>query len=245
MNIFASYLNFYSLSMKNKIVSTKAEKSHVKYSKAICDMIEQASIARGTGIAKRKPEYIASKITEGKAVLAIHDKKIVGFCYIEDWQKKQFVANSGLIVHPDYRHLGLAKKIKKAIFNLSKNRYPNAKLFGITTSLAVMRINSELGYKPVTFSELTQDNEFWAGCEACRNYEVLQRTNKKMCYCTAMVCDLSKYNPEENNKNLRWERFKDFLKMRKKRIKKDPVLMQDPNIFDIIHLDKEKHAEKK
>ena len=231
--------------MKNKIIITKANISHSKYSKAICDMIEQASIARGTGIAKRKPEYISKKISEGKAIIAIHYDKVVGFCYIEDWQNKEYIANSGLIVHPDYRNLGMAKKIKQAIFNLSKERNPNAKLFGITTSLAVMRINSEIGYKPVTFSELTNDEDFWAGCKACRNYDILKRTNRKMCYCTAMVCDLKKHSVIENNKKQRWEKFTDFLKMRKNRIKKDPILMQDPNIFDVIHLNPKEHEEKK
>ena len=166
-----------------------ANKSHISYSEIICNTIDEAAKVRGTGIAKRKPEYIATKIENGNAVIALDGEKFAGFCYIEQWGHGKFVANSGLIVHPDYRNLGLAKKIKLVIFNHSRTKFPDAKIFSITTGLAVMKMNSDLGYKPVTFSELTTDQSFWNGCQTCKNYDVLQRTEQKMCLCTGMLYD--------------------------------------------------------
>lgn len=169
-----------------------ADSSHVGYAQEICDTMETAAKARGTGIAKRSPEYVATKINEGKAVIAFDGNRFAGFCYIETWGHGKFVANSGLIVHPDFRHSGLAREIKERIFELSRKKYPEAKIFGITTSLAVMKINSELGYKPVTFSELTDDETFWKGCGGCVNYDILTRTERKMCLCTGMLYDPAK-----------------------------------------------------
>jgi len=169
-----------------------ANKSHTIYAKTICETIANAALVRGTGIAKRKAEYIISKIVNGNAVIALDDNAFAGFCYIESWSHGKFVANSGLIVHPDYRNLGLAKKIKKVVFKHSRNKFPNAKVFSITTGLAVMKLNSNLGYKPVTFSELTTDQTFWNGCQTCKNYDVLQRTNQTMCLCTGMLFDPKK-----------------------------------------------------
>jgi N-acetylglutamate synthase-like GNAT family acetyltransferase len=166
-----------------------ANSSFVGYSQEICDLIYESAQARGTGIAKRSAEYVAEKIEAGKAVIALDGDKLVGFSYIETFSHKRFVANSGLIVHPDYRNQGLAKKIKRTIFDLSRKLYPNAKIFSITTGLAVMRMNTELGFKPVTFSELTDDEEFWNGCKCCRNYDILQRNNFKMCLCTGLLYD--------------------------------------------------------
>jgi hypothetical protein len=162
---------------------------HLTYAEEICRVIEEAAKARGTGIAKRDPEYIRKKIQEGKAVIALHGEEFAGFCYIETWSHNKYVANSGLIVAPPFRKAGLAKRIKKMAFDLSRSRFPEAKIFGITTSLAVMKINSELGYKPVTFSELTTDEEFWNGCRSCPNFDVLTRTNRTMCLCTGMLYD--------------------------------------------------------
>lgn len=152
----------------------------------------EAARARGTGIAKRTPEYVRQKMEEGKAIIALQEDRLAGFCYIETWSHGKYVANSGLIVAPEYRHHGLAKRIKERAFNLSRERYPGSKLFGITTSLAVMKINSDLGYKPVTFSELTEDEVFWQGCQSCPNYDILTRTERKMCLCTGMLYDPAK-----------------------------------------------------
>ena len=168
-----------------------ANKSHVKYAQIISDTITESAKVRGTGIAKRTPEYIQKRLENGNAVIALDGDKFAGFCYIEVWGHEKFVANSGLIVHPDYRNQGLAKKIKKRIFELSREKFPDAKIFGITTGLAVMKMNYELGYKPVTFSELTDDPEFWKGCQTCKNFDILTRTERKMCLCTGMLYDAS------------------------------------------------------
>ena len=159
--------------------------------------------ARGTGIAKRTPEYIQLKMAEGKAVIAFTKKgEWAGFCYIETWGHGKFVANSGLIVSPEFRKSGLARDIKEKIFELSRKKYPTAKIFGLTTGLAVMKINSELGYVPVTYSELTDDEAFWKGCQSCINYEILLSKERKNCICTAMLHD-----PEEKKRGKRrmWE----------------------------------------
>ena len=141
-----------------------ADHTHQDFAKIICDEMESSAKARGTGIAKRSPEYIQDKMREGKAVIAFTEDGVwAGFCYIETWSHGKYVANSGLIVSPQFRKGGLAKLIKKKIFALSRKTYPEAKIFGLTTGLAVMKINSELGYEPVTYSELTQDENFWAG----------------------------------------------------------------------------------
>ena len=166
---------------------------HLDYASQICELIETAAQARGTGIAKRTVEYVQSKIKEGKAVIAFGDNNVLaGFCYIETWDHGKYVANSGLIVNPDFRGIGLAMQIKKAAFQLSRKKFPKAKIFGITTSPAVLKINSKLGYRPVGFLELTQDEAFWKGCESCRNFDILTRTNRHFCLCTGMLFD-----PEE------------------------------------------------
>lgn len=201
-----------------------ADKSHSVYADIICQTIAEAAQVRGTGIAKRKPEYIITKMENGNAVIALDGDTFAGFCYIEAWSHAKFVANSGLIVHPDYRNLGLAKQIKQKIFEHSRQKFPDAKIFGITTGLAVMKMNSELGYKPVTFSELTDDQSFWNGCQTCKNYDVLQRTEQKMCLCTGMLFDpKAKQEPKAKkrqfDKNV-WARLKSikqsiFLKKNK------------------------------
>jgi hypothetical protein len=165
------------------------KEKHYCYSQEICDTIEKSAQLRGTGIAKRTPEYIQKKMESGDAMIALDQGKFVGFCYIESWQHGKFVAHSGLIVHPDYRNLGLAKEIKSKVFDYSLKKYPDAKIFGITTGLAVMKINSDLGYKPVPFSELTSDPSFWAGCKTCTNFEILKSKENKMCLCTGMLYD--------------------------------------------------------
>ena len=172
-----------------KIDVMVASVGHLKYVKVINDTIDEAAKARGTGIARRTDEYIADKINQGKAIIALNREEFVGFCYIEAWGHEKFVANSGLIVKPSYRGMGVAKRIKKAAFDLSRKKFPHAKLFGLTTGEQVMRINTELGYVPVTFAKLTDDEQFWAGCKSCVNYDILLRTNMTKCLCTGMVYD--------------------------------------------------------
>ena len=180
-----------------------ATEDDVALAETICLEYQESAKARGTGIAKRSPSYVISKMREGKAIIAYHKSGAwVGFCYIETWGHGEYVAHSGLIVSPAYRKGGLATTIKEKVFELSRKKFPEAKVFGITTSLAVMKINSDLGYKPVTFSELTTDEEFWKGCQSCPNYDILTRNSRRMCLCTGML-----YTPEK-----KWEKLKKGFK---------------------------------
>lgn len=176
----------------NKEIEIKvviAGEEHIPYVQTILDTIEAAAKVRGTGIAKRTPEYLEQKMREKKAIIALADGIFAGFCYIESWGNKQFVANSGLIVVETFRGHGLAKRIKQMAFALCRTRFPNAKVFGLTSGAAVMKINTELGYEPVTFAQLTDDESFWKGCQGCVNYDILTRTERKYCICTAMLYD--------------------------------------------------------
>ena len=185
----------------NNIIIRVADSNDIHYAVTITKEMENSAKARGTGIAKRSPDYIEKKISEGKAVIAVTtDGTWVGFCYIEAWGHEQFVANSGLIVAPEFRKSGVAKQIKRRIFDLSKEKYPHAKIFGLTTGLAVMKINSELGYEPVTYSELTDDEEFWAGCKSCVNFDILMSKERKNCMCTAMLYDPADHREPEETK---------------------------------------------
>lgn len=170
-----------------------ADESHLPFVPLILKTIEDAAKVRGTGIAKRSPEYLEQKMREGKAIIALVDGEFAGFCYIESWGNKQYVANSGLIVVEKFRGHGLAMKIKERSFSLSREKYPQAKLFGLTSGAAVMKINTHLGYVPVTFAELTDDEAFWRGCQGCCNYDILERTGRKYCICTAMLYDPEKH----------------------------------------------------
>ena len=170
-----------------------ADASHEKYVDTILNTIAEAAKVRGTGIARRTHEYLLTKLKEAKAVIALQGDKFAGFSYIETWGNKQYVTTSGLIVHPDFRGIGLAKRIKDMTFSLARTRWPNAKIFSLTSGAAVMAMNTQLGYKPVTFADLTDDEAFWKGCEGCINVDVLHRTNRKYCICTGML-----YDPEEH-----------------------------------------------
>ena len=194
----------------NNIIVRVATSGDTHYAITITDEMQASAQARGTGIAKRSPEYIEKKMNEGKAVIAVTTDNIwVGFCYVEAWGHDQFVANSGLIVAPAFRKSGVAKLIKRRIFDLSKEKYPKSKIFGLTTGLAVMKINSDLGYEPVTYSELTNDEEFWAGCKSCVNYDILVSKERKNCMCTAMLYDpADHFEPEETKAD-----FKQYSKL--------------------------------
>lgn len=184
--------------MKLEVSSEK----HLVYVEEIRNEMEDSARKRGTGIAKRSSEYLSRKISEGNSIIALdEDGTWAGFCYIETWTDGEYVANSGLIVSPQFRNAGLATQIKERIFKLSREKYPNAKIFGLTTGLAVMKINSNLGYKPVIYSELTQDEQFWNGCKNCVNYDILMMKERKNCLCTAMLFIPENLN-KEKNKNL-------------------------------------------
>jgi hypothetical protein len=235
-----------------QIIIRTADDNDIHYAQTITDEMESSAKARGTGIAKRTPDYVAEKIKEGKAVIAhTKDGVWVGFCYIETWSHGEYVANSGLIVAPAFRKGGVAKAIKKKIFELSRQKYPEAKLFGLTTGLAVMKINSELGYEPVTYSELTQDEAFWAGCKSCVNYDILMGKDRKNCMCTAMLYDpKDHYEPEETkqyfeeNKNgferllrfKQWKLLKPFLKKDKDKDENASGVKPKSLLFQLFHL---------
>lgn len=179
--------------MDDNIIVRAATAADTHYAETITNEMAESAKARGTGIAKRSPDYIQKKMEEGKAVIAVtRDGTWVGFCYIESWQHEKFVANSGLIVSPAFRKSGVATEIKRKVFDLSRQKYPHAKIFGLTTGLAVMKINSDLGYEPVTYSQLTTDEQFWKGCQSCINFDILMSKNRQNCLCTAML-----YDPEE------------------------------------------------
>ena len=166
---------------------------HEVYVDTILQTIADAAKVRGTGIAKRTHEYLTTKMKEAKAVIALCGSRFAGFSYIETWGNKQYVTTSGLIVHPDFQGHGVAKRIKDMTFSLARTRWPHAKIFSLTSGAAVMKMNTELGYQPVTFADLTDDEAFWRGCEGCVNVDVLHRTGRKYCICTAML-----YDPEEH-----------------------------------------------
>lgn len=199
-----------------------ANVGHVIYAEQICKLIAESAVSRGTGIAKRTPEYISGKMKEDQAIIALSGEgELAGFCYIESWSDKQYVANSGLIVNPSYRGMGLARKIKRKAFEHSRRKFPEAKLFGLTTSLPVMKINSELGYFPVTYNQLTTDETFWKGCQSCVNYEILKKKSRSNCMCTAMM-----YEPGSRRKNS-WDfirkskLYERFMALKKKRLGKE------------------------
>jgi GNAT superfamily N-acetyltransferase len=184
--------------MDNKKVDVMvADASHEVYVDKILETIREAAKVRGTGIAERTHEYVATKMKEGKAIIALQGDVFAGFTYIESWGNKQYVATSGLIVHPDFRGMGLAKRIKQASFKLARLRWPNAKLFSLTSGAAVMKMNTELGYVPVTFAELTDDESFWKGCEGCINHDILVAKKRKFCICTAMLYDPDLHEGDE------------------------------------------------
>ena len=246
--------------VNNNIIVREATLADAHFAEQITTEMAESAKARGTGIAKRSPDYIRMKMEEGKAVISVTETgDWVGFCYIESWEHEKFVANSGLIVSPSFRKSGVATLIKRKIFELSRKKYPHAKIFGLTTGLAVMKINSELGYEPVTYSELTTDEEFWKGCQSCVNYEILKSKDRKNCMCTAMLYDpvevalkqaeLSKtvVTPEgvlEHHKKRefqgnfklfeRWTRFKQFVLLKGWRKKDEPNDPKKPGFLSFL-----------
>lgn len=239
-------MNTQNLFSSSLYIVQVADASHYHFAQTICDEMEASAKARGTGIAKRSPEYLIQKMKEGKAIIATtRDGQWVGFCYIETWDHGKFVANSGLIVHPEHRKSGIATQIKEQAFKLSRKKYPEAKIIGLTTSMAVMKINSELGYIPVPFSELPKDDDFWKGCSSCVNYDILNRTNRAHCLCTGM-----KYDPlevkikeeqsqeppvwdflKESGLYERWMRVKQRILLRREERKKKWKAEEDNNLI--------------
>ncbi len=175
-----------------QIIVREATTMDAKYAFMITKEMADSAKARGSGIGHRSIEFLCSKMDKGEAVIAVtQDGTWVGFCYIEAWQEGKFVSNSGMIVSPRFRRRGVASQIKKVIFNLCRLRYPQAGIFSITTGLAIMKLNTRMGFEPVTYSEITTDPQFWNKCKNCINYDTLQSKSCKNCFCTAML-----YQPE-------------------------------------------------
>ncbi|RBL93571.1 N-acetyltransferase [Chitinophaga flava] len=171
-----------------EIIVRVASPEDVDFALPIVAEMESSARARGTGISKRDPMDIKKKILQGNAVIAFTKSGIwAGFSYIQAWEGGRFVSNSGLIVVPEFRGLKVAAAIKKKIFELSRSLYPSAKIFSITTGLPVMKLNSRLGFEPVTYTEITTDSSFWAGCKSCINYPILAGHHFANCLCTAML----------------------------------------------------------
>lgn len=176
-----------------------ANENHAKFAEAICQEMASSAKKRKTGISRRDPEDIKETMKEGRAIIALgQDGNWAGFTYLQGWGKdnKEFVSNSGLIVAPHARGKGLAKRIKHAIFQLSRKKFPGAKVFSITTGESIMKMNTDLGFNPVTYSKLPQDDAFWAGCKSCPNYDTLKSKGRKMCFCTAMLYDPAEHKPQ-------------------------------------------------
>lgn len=205
----------------SEFILEPASSAHFHYAEEICRQYIESAKQRGTGIAKRTPEYVIEKMREGKAIIALHrDGRFAGFSYIETWSHGMYVANSGLIINPDFRNKGLGAAVKGAIFELSKQKFPSAKIFGITTSMAVLKMNSDLGYRPVTFSELSQDDEFWKGCNSCPNVDILSRNSRKMCLCTGMLYDPSQHEQKKFDIRKQMAKFERWLRMKQYRLLK-------------------------
>ncbi len=182
--------------MQEEILIKVAEANDEKYVDTIIDTIREAAKKRGTGIAERTHEYVATKMREGKAVLALCGERFAGFSYIETWGNRHYVTTSGLIVHPDFLGRGVAKRIKDYTFTLARVRWPKAKIFSLTSGDAVMKMNTQLGYVPVSFNQLTDDDAFWRGCEGCCNHDILVAKQRKFCICTGMLYDPEKHQGE-------------------------------------------------
>ena len=176
-----------------RIIVRLAQPSDNVYAQQISDETERSAIARGSGISKRSITSIIEKINAGKAIMAVSDGgNWVGFSYFDVWDQGKFVSNSGLIVSPQYRQNGVAAQIKEQVFNLCREKYPESLVFSITSGMAIMKLNTRLGFEPVTYAEITHDDTFWEGCKSCVNYDILNSKNKCNCLCTAMLFDPAK-----------------------------------------------------
>ncbi len=179
-----------------------ADASHEKYVDLVLDTIREAAKKRGTGIAERTHEYVATKMKEGKAVLALDPSKqselgdtFVGFSYIETWGNKSYVT-----------------RIKDHTFTLARVRWPHAKIFSLTSGDAVMKMNTALGYVPVSFNQLTDDDAFWRGCRGCINHPILEMKNRKFCICTGMLYDPAQHHGEPTPIEIFQEIMKEMVK---------------------------------
>jgi DNA-binding CsgD family transcriptional regulator len=205
-----------------------AGRNDVHFAHEISFLIEQDASKPNAGLCKRTVSYISKKMEESKAVISLVEGNLAGFCYIESWGHGHFVANSGLIVKKKYRGMGLARSMKKMIFDLSREKFPQAKIFGLTTNLGVMKINNELGYQPVTYSELTSDVEYWRECARCMNFQVLVSSEYKNCLCTAFL-----YDPSKRKATCRNEEFQQKFSISKQEMKVFMLIIEGKRTSEI------------
>jgi len=173
-----------------KFIIEIASEKHSIYEEDICKAREETAKYYGIGISKKKSDFVKSKLSDGNAIIATdEDGNFAGFQYIKPWEQERFVFNSRLFLNPKYRETDLAQQIHKKIFELSRTKYPNAKVFVVTALIEEIKTNLAAGFKPTAFSELIDDKEWWNGCQECANYDVLTRNNRQRCLCTGMLYD--------------------------------------------------------
>jgi GNAT superfamily N-acetyltransferase len=180
-----------ALEHQQKCIVRIATSGDRAYAATIANEMAYSSARRGTGIARRPPEYVMQKMDEGLAVIAVNadNGAWAGFCCIEVWQHKKYVANSGLIVSPGYRGTGISKQIKIALFDHCRSKFPGARLFSLSASPAVIHMNKAMGYKVVSFAEVMSDELFLTGCESWVNYkELMSREQTRLPY-VSMIFD--------------------------------------------------------
>lgn len=173
----------------------KARCIHTFWIKEICEVTLSLVISHGRDISEHSPELLETKMKKGEAVIAFaSDGRWAGFSFISSCENGSYISNSALVIAPEFRHTGLVKKIKRKIFELSREMYPDACIFSLTSDLTVMKMNHKLGFKRVNFSELPSNSLFWESCKSCINCPVLMSQERKNCLCTAML-----YNPKQNS----------------------------------------------
>lgn len=162
-----------------------------KYIGVIIEEMTLSAAKRGVHIIPRTPEYIMEKMNAGLAVIAINPEndEWVGFCCIEVWAHGKYVANSGLIVSPQYRGIGISRDIKITLFKQCRSKFPAARLFSLSTSPAVQHVNEELGYKVIPHADMLKDKFFLQGCTSWVNYVGLMNDKELSTRYVAMVFD--------------------------------------------------------
>lgn len=145
-------------------------------------------VARGThGMASRSPGSIRKSMEQGRAVLALDGERWVGFCYVSPWEGGKFVSTSALLVRPRYRRRGVGRRLKKAALLLCRQRFPESRPFGLTTSETVAEMNRQLGFRIVGYDAIPRDPGFWKACKSCPFHGILRRHRGRRCHCTAML----------------------------------------------------------
>jgi len=178
----------------------RAAESDLQFVPSVASAIDDEVAAGAIGIARRSAADLASRIRTGEAIIALAAEATsdhapagadwAGFCYVAAWEEGRFVSTSGLIVAPQHRGRGLAKRLKERALELAAERYPGAIAFGLSTSSAVARINEELGFRAASYSALPADSAFWDGCRTCPLHADLVANERRTCHCRAVIREL-------------------------------------------------------